>query len=83
MLFFPTERYIWYPDMDCLYGNNMHNMSLATALSFENCKEWCTNNKNCGGFVIYKFTCIFKNLSCKNNLYNFKGRGVSAFVKHI
>ena len=46
---------------------------------FVTCKQWCDNVNYCGGFVINKNGCYFKNLACKNNLVNVEG--ASTFLK--
>ena len=54
-------------------------MGLSTAMDFENCKKWCSNNANCGGFTVYKYVAYFKDQSCKNSM--FSGGGRSTFIK--
>ena len=71
--------YIKHQDKDCLWGNNIHKMSLSSALDFENCKNWCNNNANCGGFTVYRYTAYFKNQSCKTSM--FSSEGIIIFVK--
>ena len=54
-------------------------MGLSTALDFENCKQWCSNNTDCGGFTVYNYAAYFKDLSCKNSMFGSLGR--STFIK--
>ena len=70
IIFYSTDTYIKYQDRDCLSDNDIQK----TALDFENCKIWCNNNTNCGGFTVYNYRCYFKNLSCKFNLVYGKDR---------
>ena len=54
-------------------------MGLSTALDFENCKQWCSNNTDCGGFTVYNYAAYFNDLSCKNSMFGSLGR--STFIK--
>ena len=72
--------HVKHQDKDCLSGNNIQIMNLTSALDFENCEKWCTNNGTCGGFVVYNYGCYFKNLSCKFNLVY--GRDLMTLIKY-
>ena len=72
LCFWSLVPYILHHGVECFLDNTIHKIS--AELEFENCKQWCTDNNQCGGFTIYKDECYFKNQSCKNNLVNFGSR---------
>ena len=53
-----------YANSDCLENHQIHYMR-----DFLNgCKEWCSNNKNCGGFTRRYSNCYFKSYACGHNI---------------
>ena len=54
---------------DCLYNQNLHHLTSDQASGYENCKEWCADNTDCGGFTGSGDNCYFKRLACKDNVF--------------
>ena len=78
-MFFSLVAYIKHLGMGCLYGNNIHTLSLSTALDFEQSKNWCNESNNCGGFTVYRNRAYFKKKDCEVNLLS--KRNIVAFIK--
>ena len=57
-----------YEDIDCLYGDNLHQMVRFT--DDENCKQWCFARDDCAGFTARFDKCFFKRVACKDNVFN-------------
>ena len=76
-----TVHYVYqeHKHQDCFHGNNMHELSSNSTSNHDNCKEWCNNNGNCGAFSLLNNMCFFKNLDCKDDLYN--SAYVDIFIK--
>ena len=55
-------------DNECLSGQNLYVMTISYGDN-ESCKEWCTNNTDCGEFMDRYGWCDFKGLACKDNVY--------------
>ena len=45
---------------------------------YDDCKERCSDDSGCGGFIVFGNICFFKNKDCRNDLFIHKGR--SAFI---
>ena len=67
-----------FSNKDCLSGNNIHSQNSDQPDNYEDCKDWCFNNSNCGGFIVKENTCFFKNTDCKNGLV--ESGGSTAFI---
>ena len=68
-LFFVVQyAYARFNRHDCLSGNDIHSITSDGSSDHNNCKEWCNNNVNCGGFGIYSTTCFFKSHACRSDL---------------
>ena len=76
---FSAVAYIKHLNKDCLRGKNIHTLSLSFALEFEQSKQWCTENSNCGGFTVNNNKAYFKKKDCEINLVT--RSGIVAFIK--
>lgn len=68
--FFSVDTYIIHQGVECFLKNTIHRIRSEV----EGCKQWCSDNYQCGGFTVYKSDCYFKNIDCKNNLVTFNHR---------
>ena len=76
---FSTVAYIKHLNKDCFRGNNIHTLSLSSALEFEQSKQWCNENSNCGGSIVHNNNAYFKKKDCEINLV--PQNDVVAFIK--
>ena len=60
--------YIRRKAADCLFRNDLHDMYYE-ASDYENCKQWCADHNDCGGFAVWSEKCYFKALSCVENIF--------------
>ena len=62
--------YIKHLDMTCMYRRAFfHNMSVPTGSEFEQSKQWCNKNSNCGAFIVYQERAYFTVKDCELNLF--------------
>ena len=50
---------------ECLPENDIHSFS--PSISFDECKEWCSSNSTCSGFIATHTTCYFKREDCRDH----------------
>ena len=53
---------------DCLPHNDIYSLKSNQNTNYENCRKWCSENSNCGGFTVWQNTCYFKNKNCKDGI---------------
>ena len=74
-------QYIRREGMGCLKGVDLAVLDTNRASDYENCKQWCADNSDCGGFVIGIWNvCFFKATTCIGNLVE---DGVNLYLKQI
>ena len=75
-------QYIRRDDMDCLVGNDLFTLRTHKASDYDNCKQWCTDNSDCGGFVAAWWNkCYFKANICMGHLV--QNSGVKLYLKQL
>ena len=71
--------YIKHLDTDCLsWGACIHTMHVTTAIEFEEAKQWCNENSNCGAFRVFLGKATFTRKDCEDDL--FYRNGVVTFI---
>ena len=55
-------------DQDCLIDRDLHFIASDSSSDYENCKQWCANNNDCGAFTVWNEECYVKRLACKVDL---------------
>ena len=67
--FISEYRFIRQDDKDC-FPYDLYDMNSNAASDYENCKQWCTDNNDCAGFVERSDNCYFKRLACRDDIVN-------------
>ena len=78
MWYFAEFKYIRHVDKDCLSQKNLFIGSLNQPL--QDCSRWCIQNRDCGGYTRAWNKCLFKNKSCKDDIYQNQG-DITLFIK--
>ena len=68
--FFSDIGFVMYSQKDCNKIHSIHYMGDDAANDHEACKIWCVNSAICGGFVVGRGGCYFKDTTCGNNVVN-------------
>ena len=55
--------------MDCLLDSVIHSINTFKPPNHE-CDKWCIDHQTCGGYTVEGNKCLFKNVSCKDNLFS-------------
>ena len=75
-----SVAYIKHLNEDCLYPEAFfHNMSVSTESEFDQAKQWCNENSNCGAFIVHQERAHFTSKDCEINLFHRPGQ--VAFIK--
>ena len=65
-LYFVGYTLATHDNSDCLFNQNLHHMTSSQDSDYEDCKKWCADNNDCGGFAGAGDDCYFKRLACKD-----------------
>ena len=79
---FVGYSFIRHDNKDCLNGQDIHFIGSDSSSDYENCKQWCTDNNDCGGFVgTFRDKCFFKGVACKDDLRS--SQNVHVYLKEV
>ena len=79
LIFYVVDDFIVLENKDCLLGNHIHFLQSNQQSNYENCRQWCKDNRICAGFTVaFDNICFFKTAGCKDDI--FASEGVVTFL---